>query len=239
MPDRGFERRIGDRQSARARECTHQNGIDDATRFLGSLVHVEQDLRPAALLYCPQQAADIEATVTHRHALTDGQHAMGRGDQGRALRRHKAVEDHAARFQQLGGQGHIDLADRRVERQHRGPLARRRHDLEIIGRGAGPLRHARDLRRLDAQPLALRGGHDPVAQHTAAISAQGADQDRNRPAHARFSRRISTSRSTKRHSGEARSLASSSSKRGSSAGENSNQVRKSKTAPTWSRQCTS
>ena len=56
----------------------------------------------------------------------------------------------------------------------RGP---RGHHFEIIGRGAGALRHAGDLRRLHGQPLALRGGDDPVAQHAAAVAAQGADQD--------------------------------------------------------------
>ena len=146
-------------------------------RLLGRLVHVEQDLCLAALLDRAQQAADIEAAVAHRRALADRQHAVRRGDQRRAVGRDEAVEDHAAGFEELGRQRHVDLADRRIERQHRRRAALRRHHFEIVGRGAGALGHARDLRRLHAQPLALRGGDDPVAQHAAAIAAQRADQD--------------------------------------------------------------
>ena len=78
----------------------------------------------AALLHRAQQPADIEAAVAHRRALADRQHAMRRGDQGRAVGRDEAVEDHAAGFQQLGRQRHVDLADRRIERQHRRRAAR-------------------------------------------------------------------------------------------------------------------
>ena len=66
-----------------------------------------------------QQPADVEAAVAHRRALADGEHAVRRGDQRRALGRDEAVEDHAAGLEQLGGQRHIDVADRRIERQHR------------------------------------------------------------------------------------------------------------------------
>ena len=119
MADRGFEGGVRNRQPARACQRAQQHGIDDAAGFLGRLVHVEQDLFPAALLHGAQQPADVEAAVAHRRALADGQHAMCRGDQRRAIGRDEAVEDHAAGFQQLGRQRHVDLADRRVERQHR------------------------------------------------------------------------------------------------------------------------
>ena len=113
MADRGLEGGIRDRQPARARQRAQQHGIDDAARFLGGLVHVEQDLFLAALLHGAQQAADIEAAVAHRRALADRQHAMRRGDEGRAVGRDEAVEDHAAGFEQLGRQRHVDLADGR------------------------------------------------------------------------------------------------------------------------------
>uniref|UniRef100_UPI002FC66F7A GNAT family N-acetyltransferase n=1 Tax=Devosia sp. TaxID=1871048 RepID=UPI002FC66F7A len=48
---RCLERGIRDRQPARARQRAQQHGIDDTAGFLGGLVHVEQDLRPAALLH--------------------------------------------------------------------------------------------------------------------------------------------------------------------------------------------
>ena len=177
VTDRGLEGGVRNRQPARARERAQQHGVDDAARFLGGLVHVEQDLFLAALLQRAQQPADVEAAVAHRRALADGEHAVRRGDERRAVGRDEAVEDHAAGFQKLGRQRHVDFADRRVERQHLTQRALGRHHFEIVGRGAGALRHARDLRRLHAQPLALRRGDDPVAQHAAAVAAQRADQD--------------------------------------------------------------
>ena len=51
VPDRGLEGGVGNRQPARARQRAQQHGIDDAARFLGGLVHVEQDLFLAALLH--------------------------------------------------------------------------------------------------------------------------------------------------------------------------------------------
>ncbi len=118
MADGGLERGIRNRQAARTGERPQQHGVDDAARLLGRLVHVEEDLLLAAFLDGAQQAADVEATVTHRRPFANGQHAVRRGDEGRAVRRDEAVEDHAAGFEKLGRQRHVDLADRRIERQH-------------------------------------------------------------------------------------------------------------------------
>ena len=87
----------------------------------------------------------VEPAVAHGRLLVDREHARRRGDEHRAVGRDEAGTDRARRLQQLAGDHQVDLAGRRIERQH-GARARRAvaragvgHQLEIVGGGARAL----------------------------------------------------------------------------------------------------
>ena len=96
-----------------------------AARFLGGLVHVEQDLCLAALLHRAQQAADVEARRRPSRYVSPI-------DSTRWVEAIRVVRSGVTKplkimrpaSSELGRQRHVDLADRRIERQHRGCGAR-------------------------------------------------------------------------------------------------------------------
>ena len=183
--DRRLEGAVGDhRQPARTRERTQQDGIQHAARLLGGLVHVEQDLallrsftarsrRPTSKLPSPMAERSpidstrwVEAIRVVRSGVTKPLKIMRPASSSSVAS--------ATSTSPIAG----------LSASTAGARAARRHDLEIVGRGAGALGDAGDLRRLHAEALALRRRHDPVAQHAAAVAAQRADEDGDRAAQA-------------------------------------------------------
>jgi len=55
----------------------------------------------------------------------------------------------------------------------------RRIDLDVIGGGAGALRHAGNRGALHRIVACRGGGDDPVGEHAAAFAAESGDQDRD------------------------------------------------------------
>src|SRR6185437_15892606 len=125
-------------------------------------------------------------------------------DDRRALAGDEAAGDDAARFEQLARHDDIDIAHPWYQRQHRTLAAERGPglgpDLDVIGRGTGALRDARDRRALHGQPRRARGLDDPVGEHTAALAAERGDEqaDRARRAHAASAAAPSQARTRRR-----------------------------------------
>jgi len=194
--DGTLERRRGDRQAPAARDQPEHDRVDHRAALLGERVHVEEEVALSVGIDSLDQARAVVAAVAHRHFLHHQIGARGRGDHQRAIGRHEAAGDGAARFHELAGQHDVDVADAGGERQHRssGKLVRRhRHDLDVIGGGAGALGDAGDGGRLHRK-VKLRGrADDPVREHAAAFAAERGDENGDRPrlrgAHARPSAR--------------------------------------------------
>ncbi len=131
-----------------------------------------------------QDAARVEAAVGHRRLLDHGIDAMGGGGEEGAVGRDEAVLERAPGLDHLRGEHDIDAAGAGIKREQRPPPAQRRvglgKDLDVIGGGAGALRHARDRGRLHRQVGAHRRIDQPVGEHAAAFAAQGGDEDRGR-----------------------------------------------------------
>ena len=125
------------------------------------------------------QIRDLDPAVPHRRFFQDRVDPVGRRDERGPARRHPAEFERAPRLHHLRGHHHIHVAWRRVERHRRRPPAEavvmNGVDLDVIGGGAGPLRHARDRGALARIAERFRRGHDPARQHPAALAAEGAD----------------------------------------------------------------
>ena len=102
---------------------------------------------------------------------------MGGGDQRGAVRGDKAADDRTARLHHLGSDHDIDVAGGGHQRKHRRRVARSvRGQLDIVDRGPGALRHARDGGGLGG--IALRPGQilDPAGQDPATLPAHRKDR---------------------------------------------------------------
>ena len=179
--DRRLERFGRDRQRAGAGDGAEHHRIDHGARFVGDRFEIEQQRALRILLDRLQQSLLVIAAVAHRHLLHHQIRAAGRGDGRGAIGRDETAGDGAAGFHQFAGDDQIDVADARRQRENWTALlglARRRwHQLDVIGRRAGALRHARDRRRLHRKILTLRRRHDPIGEHAAALAAKRGDQD--------------------------------------------------------------
>ena len=103
----------------------------------------------------------------------------GRNQQG-PVRRYIPGLNLAPGFEQFGRREDIDLPRRRAQREDRLAIAQRvpgfRPDFDVIGGCPGPLRDARNRRRLNRQVAVLRGIDDPARQHAAAFAAESGNQ---------------------------------------------------------------
>ena len=129
----------------------------DRAALLRQRLHVEQQRSLRVLLDRLQEALGVVAAVAHRHLLDHEVRAAGRADQQGAIGRDVAGRDGAARLEQLARHDQVDVADAGAQRQHRLAAAElapgRRHDLDVVGGGAGALGDARDRRALRRQAL--------------------------------------------------------------------------------------
>ena len=126
----------------------------------------------------------VEPAVGHLHLFRSGIDAMGRGNQGGAVRADEAVLHRPAGLHELGGHHDVDVAGVRGQREHRLTAAQQivpgGKDLEVIRRCAGALRDARDRSRLHREAAARRGLDQPLGHYAAPFTAQRGDQDRYR-----------------------------------------------------------
>jgi hypothetical protein len=183
--DRGFEARDRDRQPRTARDDAEHDRVDHGARLLRQRIHVEEEMLLCMVLHRLDQAWAVVAAVAHRHPLDHQVAAGGRGDHQRAVGRDEARRDGAAGFHKLARHHDINIADPRRERQHRAIAAelapRRGNDLDVIGGGAGALRHSRNRGRLHGKAQLRRRRDDPVRKHAAPLAAERGDEDGERP----------------------------------------------------------
>ena len=136
-----------------------------------------------------QQSGAVGTAVPHVDALLRGQAAPRRAEDPGAIRRHQPQRHLPRGFQQLRGQQSIQSARHRVQAEHRALSLQRVQGrgphFHVIGGGPGALRHARDGRALRGKSGAACSVHQPTAEHTAAFTAQGADQQTDGRVHAR------------------------------------------------------
>ena len=130
---------------AGAGERAEQARRDDAAVRVGDALHVEGDeaLRPLA-----RDRGDLRAIgdrLARRRLLEDAVGAVRGGDERRAVGGDQPALDGAARLHHLGRDDDVDIARRRHHGKDRHAAAVRDH-LEIVDRGAGPLRDTRARR---------------------------------------------------------------------------------------------
>ena len=181
--DRVLERRRGDRHAPAARDQPEHDRVDHRAALLGERVHVEKEMALRMGLDRLDQAGAVVAAVAHRHLLHHQIGARGRGDHQRAIGRDETAGDGAARFHELARQHDVDVADAGRERQHQpsGKLVRRqRHDLDVVGGGAGALGDAGDGGRLHRKTELRDRADDPVREHAAAFAAERGDENGDR-----------------------------------------------------------
>ena len=141
-------------------------------------------MRLAAALQPSSSARGIDAAVGHRDPLGHRIDAVGRDDEGGAVRRDQAALHRAAGLHQLRGDDDVDVARHRRQAQHRrrrvrlGAVLRKQLDV-IVGR-AGALRDARHRGHLRDVAGVLGDIDDPFRQHAAAFAAHGEDGDGDR-----------------------------------------------------------
>jgi hypothetical protein len=129
-----------------------------------------------------QQLVRVDPAIAHGGALGHRVHAVGRDDEGGALRRYQSALQRAPGLHQLGGDHHVEFARHRRQRQHRLRAGRdclARKQLQVIDSGAGALRHARHGGRLRHEAVVLRQVDQPVGQDAAALAAHGEQRDRD------------------------------------------------------------
>ena len=156
--DRALEGFRRDRQPFAARDDPEHDGIDHRAALLRQRFHVEEEMLERMVLDRLGQPRAVVAPVAHRHPLHHQVGAGGRGDHQGAIGGDEARRDGAAGFHELARQHHVDVADPGCERQNRTAAAevarRHRHDLDVIGGGAGALGDAGDRRRLHGKAAA-------------------------------------------------------------------------------------
>ena len=129
------------------------------------------------------QFASFDATITHLHAFIGRQGACRRAQHLGAIGTHHAKADLAHGFEHLRRDDDIKRARHRIQAQHRAPCSQLvlfdRENLDVIGGGAGALRHPGYRGALN-RVAGHQGGLDqPLAQHSAALASQCAYQYAN------------------------------------------------------------
>ncbi len=181
----GFERGTPERQYLGARNGTQKDRADVAAGRIGERRHVGADETPGRDRAGVDEPRGVDPAVLGRDLLRHRIDPMGRGDQGGAVRRHQAALDRASGLHQLRRHHEIDVARDRHQREHRIATGRLGvffgEQLEIVDRGAGSLRDARNRCELRDMRAVLGRIDQPIRQDAAAFPAHGQNGDRDRP----------------------------------------------------------
>ena len=183
--DRRLECRARERKRARAGQRAEQHRAERAAGGVRQRLHVEGHQPARGVTAGRQQGRGVRPAVGERDLLGHGEHAMGRRDEQRLVRRDEAALDRARAFHQFGRQHHVDVAGHRHQGQHRVAPGRLRRalgeQLEIIDRGAGALGDPGHRCRLREIAAVIGEIDDPVRQHAAAFAAERNHGDGDRP----------------------------------------------------------
>ena len=136
--DRLFEGRAGKRQHLCPGKGTEQAGRDHRTCVDGNAVKIGGNQPACSNFGRSQRLVRTGDAVAGDRFFGYGQHAMGRGDQRRAVRRYKAAQNGAARLHHFGSNQDIHIPRRRQQREDRHAAGVRAH-LDVIDRGPGAL----------------------------------------------------------------------------------------------------
>ena len=127
---------------------TEHHGVDHGAALLRQRLHVDEQRSLRVLADRLDQPLRVVAAVRHRHLFRDQIGARRGSNHHGSVGRDEAAGDGAPGLHQFARHHDVDVADAGRERQHRPAAAKvgpwHRHDLDVIGGGAGALGDAGD-----------------------------------------------------------------------------------------------
>jgi hypothetical protein len=167
-------------KEAAARDGAEHHGTDHRAGLARHGVHVEHMVLAAEGLDHVEQVLCVGAAVTGLHAFRRGEDARRRADDQRAQRRAHAVADLARGLEQFRRDDGVERARHRAQAEHWPPASklreRHRKHFDVVGGGAGALRHAGYRRALRGIAGVAGNVDQPFGEHAAAFAAEGADE---------------------------------------------------------------
>ena len=137
--------------------------------------------RAAALAAAVRNSPLLTRPVAQRGFLADGVFAVRGGDQRGAVGRDQSAVQCASRLHQFRGHDDVDIARARHERHHGlaavGAQRSFGKEFQVIDGGAGALRDTGNRGGLCDETGAARGQHQPVGDHSAALTAERGDAE--------------------------------------------------------------